>query len=594
MSKYHTLVNHGAAPFQHDEKEKGSYFATIQNEQGREKTVWGVDIPRSLEAAGVEIGDKIELSSGQRKAVQIQVKQPDGTFIEKTVDRVEWITKKQPEITAEVEQKPDTEVTVVEPAIENPEEAKTVETFSVETGPEQDKRAELSDEYETEIAPARDARNTAIEAHEKAFADKWQSLQNEIAKVRGDVSEKLAADNVPQKQRDQVLALETAKLVEQHEVAKHDAALTLDKDIPQPKKWVDFLTEKSVSGDPVVLSLLEEAKESHGAMLTGVSDGKPRGVFLADLSFKADKDVVKYLRGKDEIIMDRGHRLDVKRLDDRDISAALQIASQKFDMDKGLILSGDQAFRTRSAELAGRMGFAVQNMSPEMQKAWDRGQRSATVLKQHERPNLSNGISGEIKKPENVILKVDERIDIQKILESGTGLKAGPSINSLLMNPESYMGAMDAWRNTDSKTLEALTHADINKPDGGLDVREIASSAPELVSGDSFSPLAKELVLVRDAKTLEAKEIANNPEAYKTSQDRVAEDKAQQLQADKQLEKQLLVRNIDEQDQSKDKAKEHSKADPYAFLHEKDKEKQAEATHALSEPEHEQDQGMGF
>jgi len=229
-----------------------------------------------------------------------------------------------------------------------------------------------------------------------------------------------------------------------------------------------------------------------------------------------------------------------------------------------------------------------------MQKAWDRGQRSATVLKQHERPNLSNGISGEIKKPENVILKVDERIDIQKILESGTGLKAGPSINSLLMNPESYMGAMDAWRNTDSKTLEALTHADINKPDGGLDVREIASSAPELVSGDSFSPLAKELVLVRDAKTLEAKEIANNPEAYKTSQDRVAEDKAQQLQADKQLEKQLLVRNIDEQDQSKDKAKEHSKADPYAFLHEKDKEKQAEATHALSEPEHEQDQGMGF
>jgi hypothetical protein len=28
---------------------------------------------------------------------------------------------------------------------------------------------------------------------------------------------------------------------------------------------------------------------------------------------------------------------DVKKLDDRDIQAALQIASQKFDMDKGLI-----------------------------------------------------------------------------------------------------------------------------------------------------------------------------------------------------------------------------------------------------------------
>lgn len=458
-----------------------------------------------------------------------------------------------------------------------------IETASgqdIELTPEQAKRAELSDEYEKEIAPVRDARSAAIDEHEKSFADKWSAMQNDIAKARGEISERLAAENVPDKQRDQILAMETAKFVERHEADKHEAALKLDKDMPQPKKWVDFLQEKSVGGDPAVLDLLEDAKKAPEASVTGVSDGKPRGIYLADLAFKAEKDVVKYVRGKDEVIMDRGHRLDVKRLDDRDISAALQIAAQKFDMDKGLILSGDQAFRTRSAELAGRMGFKVQNMSPEMQKAWDRGQQSAAVLKQHERPNLANAISGDIKKPEHVILKVDERIDIQKMLESGAGLKAGPSVNSLLMNPENYMGAMDAWRNTDSKTLEALAHADINKADGGLDVNEIASAAPELVQGDGLSPLAKELVLVRDAKTLEAREHAQNPEHYKTSQDRVAEDKAQQLQADKQLEKQLLVRNIDEQDQ--EKSKDAHKAN------EKDQ------TLALQEHEHEEEPALGF
>lgn len=439
---------------------------------------------------------------------------------------------------------------------------------AAEITPEQAKRTELVEAYEKEIEPVRDARTAAIDAHEKDFGDKWSSMQNEIAKVRGDVGDKLAADNIPQQQRDQIVAMETAKLIEQHEAAKHNAAMKIDADLPKPKKWVDFLEEKAVGGDPVVMSLLEEAKKAPEAGIEGVSDGKPRGIHMADLAYKADKDGVKYLRGKDEIITDRGHRLDVKRLDDRDISAALQIASQKFDMDKGLVLSGDQAFRTRSAELAGRMGLKVQNMSPEMQKAYDRGQKSTSVLKQYERPNLANGISGDVKQPEHVILKVDERIDIQKILESGTGLKAGPSINSLLMDPEKYMGAMDAWRNTDSKTLEALAHADINKSDGGLDVADIARTAPELVSGDSLSPMAKELVLVRDAKTLEARSHAQNPAMYKTSQDRVAEQSAQQKEQDRQLEKQLLVRNIDEQAKPAP-----DKKDPFAFLLDESKKK---------------------
>lgn len=512
MSTSQTLVAHGSAPYQHDPENASSYYATLQNANGRERTVWGVDIQRSLAEAGVEIGDKIDLSAGDRKLVTVKEKQPDGTIIEKSAERVEWITKKQPEAIKEAV-----------PEVVNFPALAVVKDIADDQTPEQAKRADLADEYETETAPARDARNAVIEAHEKEYADKWSALQGDIEKARAAVGENFEINNVPQKHRDNILAMETAKLIERFEVSKYEAAMKLDKELPPAKKWVDFLEEKSINNDPAILNLLAEAKEAPEASMTGVSDGVPRPVVLADLTFKADKDGLSYLRGRDEIIKDRGHRLDVKRLDDRDIQAALQIASQKFDMDKGLVLSGDLAFRTRSAELAGRLGLKVQNMSPEMEKAWDRGQRSATILKQHERPNISNGISGEAKQPEMVVLKVDPRLGTpEKMQTTGLDVKFGEAANEVLMDPESYMGAMDAWRNSDFHTLEALAHADITVPDGGLDTSELAANAPEFVDGAALSRLAKEVVLVRDAKTLDARELASDKSVYLTSQDRVA------------------------------------------------------------------------
>lgn len=460
-------------------------------------------------------------------------------------------------------------------------EATQAVEVAVESTPEQSKRDELLEQYEKEITPDRDARNSAIDAHEKEFGDKWAALQGDIAKVRSDVGDRLATENVPQKQRDHVLAMETAKLVEQHEAAKHDAALKLDKELPKPKKWIDFLEEKSIGGDPSVLDLLEEAKKSPEASLSGECDGKPRPIVLSDLTFKADKEGVRYLRGKDEIIMDRGHRLDVKRLDDRDIQAALQIASQKFDMDKGLVLSGDAAFRSRSAELAGRMGLRVQNMSPEMQKAWDRGQRSTAVLKQYERPNLSNGIAGDVKKPEFVLLKVDPRIGNEVLQTMGLDKKFGSAANEVSMDPEKYMGAMDAWRNSDFKTLEMLSHANLNSWDGDLELGEL-NDAPEMCCEHGLSQLAKEVVLVRDAKTLDARELATDKSIYMTSQDRVAADRERQLQMDKSL----VSRNIDQQDVEKAKEIEKSR-------NEKAKDIEKKEVTALNEHEAEHE-GIGF
>lgn len=86
------LIGHGSAPYQHDEKNGASYFAVIEDEQGNQKTLWGVDIERSLEAARAEIGDTVNLARGEKKQVTIQEKKPDGTTVDKIVERVTWET----------------------------------------------------------------------------------------------------------------------------------------------------------------------------------------------------------------------------------------------------------------------------------------------------------------------------------------------------------------------------------------------------------------------------------------------------------------------------------------------------------------------
>ena len=66
-----SLVSHGAAPYKHDQKEKQSYFVTIETEQGR-KTIWGKDLERSFEGnSSVQTGDKITLTYQGKKPVEV-------------------------------------------------------------------------------------------------------------------------------------------------------------------------------------------------------------------------------------------------------------------------------------------------------------------------------------------------------------------------------------------------------------------------------------------------------------------------------------------------------------------------------------------
>jgi hypothetical protein len=89
------LVAHGPAPFNHDDKQNDSYYATVRTEDG-ERTVWGLDIERAIGESGVQPGQRIELEKGGSKTVTAQQRQFDekGTeLLPKSVEsrRNEWL-----------------------------------------------------------------------------------------------------------------------------------------------------------------------------------------------------------------------------------------------------------------------------------------------------------------------------------------------------------------------------------------------------------------------------------------------------------------------------------------------------------------------
>ncbi|MEW6347317.1 MAG: LPD7 domain-containing protein [Pseudomonadota bacterium] len=89
------LVAHGAAPFNHDEKQNPSYYATVRTASG-DRTVWGLDLERAIGESGVQSGQRIELEKGASKTVTALQRQFDekGTELApKTVEsrRNEWL-----------------------------------------------------------------------------------------------------------------------------------------------------------------------------------------------------------------------------------------------------------------------------------------------------------------------------------------------------------------------------------------------------------------------------------------------------------------------------------------------------------------------
>ncbi|WP_216333590.1 Ti-type conjugative transfer relaxase TraA [Rhizobium sp. X9] len=79
------LVEYGAAPFEHDPQKSGSYFVTLENDKGEQRTLWGVDLERAMKEAAPEIGEKIGLQHLGSTPVTL----PDGTQTHRSTWKVQ-------------------------------------------------------------------------------------------------------------------------------------------------------------------------------------------------------------------------------------------------------------------------------------------------------------------------------------------------------------------------------------------------------------------------------------------------------------------------------------------------------------------------
>ncbi len=154
-----------------------------------------------------------------------------------------------------------------------------------------------------------------------------------------------------------------------------------------PLTFARFLEQKFVdptlTGERRRVAKRLHAEAQPAAGLTGDRAGDMSPVVLEGLTatLGAEKDglvPVHYERDHKRVITDRGDRLDVHDPSDQEIEAALRIAAQKFDLETGLDLTGNEEFRTRAAEIAGRLDYKVQN--PDLQAAWQAGRAKATEI----------------------------------------------------------------------------------------------------------------------------------------------------------------------------------------------------------------------
>lgn len=87
------LVDHGAAPYQHQEGKQQSYFVTLKTDAG-ERTVWGVGLESAMQNAKAQPGEPVELVDHGTVPVVIQVIAQDGSVSDKTTQRREWTAER--------------------------------------------------------------------------------------------------------------------------------------------------------------------------------------------------------------------------------------------------------------------------------------------------------------------------------------------------------------------------------------------------------------------------------------------------------------------------------------------------------------------
>ena len=87
------LVAHGAAPYQNRKDGEESYFVTLRNDVGEERTFWGKGLASALQNADAKDGDRISLNVEAQKEVKVRERLPNGSTREIDALRNIWAAK---------------------------------------------------------------------------------------------------------------------------------------------------------------------------------------------------------------------------------------------------------------------------------------------------------------------------------------------------------------------------------------------------------------------------------------------------------------------------------------------------------------------
>ncbi|MNZ13254.1 hypothetical protein D3C78_301470 [compost metagenome] len=89
------LVEHGAAPYQHDPSKDSSYFVKLQTPDQGERTLWGKDFEQLMQQGQFKPGDQIRLQDHGTQAVDVVHQNEDGSLDAKVAQRRTWTVERE-------------------------------------------------------------------------------------------------------------------------------------------------------------------------------------------------------------------------------------------------------------------------------------------------------------------------------------------------------------------------------------------------------------------------------------------------------------------------------------------------------------------
>ncbi|WP_411566786.1 LPD7 domain-containing protein (plasmid) [Pseudomonas orientalis] len=84
------LVDHGAAPYQNIPGKEQSYFVTLKTDTGKDRTLWGAGLADAMVQSQLKRGDRVRIEDKGTVPVTLQLRQEDGSMVEKPGYRREW------------------------------------------------------------------------------------------------------------------------------------------------------------------------------------------------------------------------------------------------------------------------------------------------------------------------------------------------------------------------------------------------------------------------------------------------------------------------------------------------------------------------